>query len=351
MKMDDIARLAEVSKSAVSLALNNKPGISSETREKIIRIAEENGYHFKPKPSLPEKPVKTLLFLVLTNSGIVLENYYQQPFFRELIHFIEEHCRLKGYSLRFSAVDMSDLENNLQAVAEENKDNGVILLGTNLSRLQIEFIARQLPQLVVLDTCYDTLPVSFVQINNEMGAYQAGTYLYERGHRSIGYVASDVRIHNFDARKRGFRLALKDYGLIVDDSHLFHVAPTILSSQPEMKKQLEAYISSGKPMPTAIFCECDYIAISAVKTLTELGFRIPEDISVIGFDNISEARIITPELTTIHVDKDKIARVAVDLLISQLEEENDMKVKISIDTKFIERLSCAAPAVAVETQL
>jgi DNA-binding LacI/PurR family transcriptional regulator len=350
VKMDDIARLAEVSKSAVSLALNNKPGISAETREKIIRIAEENGYHFKPKASLPDKPVRTLLFLVLNNSGIVLENYYQQPFFRELIHFIEEHCRQKGYSLRFSAVDMNDLENNMQAVGEENKDNGVILLGTNLDRQQIEFIAEQLPHLVVLDTCFDTLPVNFVQINNEMGAYQAGKYLYEKGHRTIGYMASDVRIHNFNARKRGFRLALKEYGLVISEEHLFHVAPTILSSQPEMKKQLEAYISSGEQLPSAIFCECDYIAISAVKTLTELGFRIPEDISVIGFDNISEARIITPELTTIHVDKDKIAQVAVDLIISQLEHQNDMKVKISIDTKFIERLSCSAPAVLAQNK-
>ena len=112
-----------------------------------------------------------------------------------------------------------------------------------------------------------------------------------------------------------------------------------------MKEQLESYLRSGKQLPTAIFCECDYIAISAIKTLTELGFRVPEDISIIGFDNISEALIISPELTTIHVDKQKMAQMAVDLLISQLEREDDMKVKMAIDTKFMERLSCSAPGV------
>lgn len=173
--------------------------------------------------------------------------------------------------------------------------------------------------LVVLDTCYETLPVHFIEINNVMGAYQAGAHLAGLGHRNIGYIASNVRIHNFEDRKRGFLAALRDHQLEVAGDGFFAVAPTILSSQDELKSQLSAYLASGKPMPTALFCECDYIAISAIKTLGELNYRIPEDVSVVGFDNISEARIVSPELSTVHVEKERMAQLAVDLMIQSIE--------------------------------
>ncbi len=230
----------------------------------------------------------------------------------------------------------------------EDRNSGVILLGTNLSRQQIVSIAEQLPHLVVLDTCFETLPIPFVEINNVMGAYQAGAYLYEIGHREIGYVASNVRMHNFDSRKRGFMSALQDRELTIPDNRIFSVAPTILSSQESMREQFQLYLQNNGHLPTALFCECDYIAISTMKTLNDMGFRVPEDVSVIGFDNITESMVISPELTTIHVEKEKMAQVAVDLLIELIDEGLNMTTKTTIDTKFIERLSCRPPVNASE---
>jgi DNA-binding LacI/PurR family transcriptional regulator len=340
VRLEDIAKLAQVSKAAVSLALNGKPGISPETRERIIQIAQESGYMMKTKAAPIGKTGKSLLFLAFTNSGIVLEHYYQQPFFRELIHYTEERCRSKGFSLQFSAVDMEFFERDIELIAAENQSSGVILLGTNLSRPQISSIAEKFPKLVVLDTCYETLPIHFVEINNMMGAYQAGSYLCSIGHRDIGYVASTVRIHNFDQRKRGFKAALKEYSLEIPEARTFSVAPTILSSQDSLKQQLHMHMETYGSLPTALFCECDYIAISVMKTLNELGVRIPEDISIVGFDNISEAIIVSPELTTIHVEKEKMAQVAVDLLTYSIDQNSNLSVKTIVDTKFIERLSC-----------
>lgn len=341
MKMEDIAKLAGVSKSAVSLAFNDKPGISPDTREKILQIAKEHGYVPKPRASAAEPPnTKTMTFLVITNSGIVLEQYYQQPFFRELIQYIEERCRTEGYSMLFSSVDMGVFERDIRVVADSGRTDGIILLGTNLLPEHISFVAEQMPKLVVLDTCFDTLPVHFVEINNFMGAYQAGKLLCDSGHRSIGYLASNVRIHNFEERRRGFMAALQEYGASVSGEHMFSVAPTILSSQESLRGQLEQFLGAGGTMPTAFFCECDYIAISAMKTLAELGFRIPEDISIVGFDNISESVIVSPELTTVHVEKERMAHWAVDLLIKTIEEDDDgVKSKIKVDTRMIERLS------------
>ena len=349
MKMEDIARMAGVSKSAVSLALNGKPGISPETRQRILQIAKEHNYQLKARSSDSDARTKSLTFLVFVNSGIVLEQYYQQPFFRELIYYIEERCRHHGYSLLFSAVDMNNFERDLSALAKTPHKDGVILLGTNLSQEQIAAVAAKLPEsLVVLDTCYDTLPLHFVEINNTMGAYQAGIHLCELGHSQIGYIASNIKIHNFEERMKGFAAALREKGRRLNEHHIFSVAPTILSSQDALKEQLESYLAAGHSMPTAFFCECDYIAISAIKTLTELGYRIPDDVSVVGFDNISEAIIVSPELTTVHVDKERLAHLAVDLAIESINSEVRVKSKIKVDTELVARLSSASPLVAAE---
>lgn len=343
INMDDIANLAGVSKSAVSLAFKGKPGISSETRERILSIAKEHGYvpRFRSSKSSGNDLVvsKSLTFLVMTNSGIIMEQYYQQPFFRELIHFVEERCRQKGYYLVFSTVDINTFERDIQKIAEEDMTHGIIFLGTNLEPSQISYAAGIISNLVVLDACYDTLPVHFVEINNFMGAYQAGDHICSQNHERIGYIASDVRIHNFDERRRGFQAALKEHGYTLDECSEFSVAPTILSSQESLKKQLETFLEKGNKMPTAIFCECDYIAISAMKTITELGYNIPEDVSIVGFDNISESRIVSPELTTVHVEKKQMAYLSVDLLVQAEESELNIKTKTKVDTHFIIRKS------------
>ncbi|AFH63288.1 LacI family DNA-binding transcriptional regulator [Paenibacillus caseinilyticus] len=344
VKMEDIARLAGVSKAAVSLALSGKPGISEGTRERILQLASEHGYAHKSKAAVSAQGPRTLTFLAAANAGIVLEDYYQQPFFRELIHFIEERCRARGYSLIYSSMEPEPSAGELRALAEEKRSEGVILLGTNLNRSQVAFIAGELPlPLVVLDTCFDTLPLPFVEINNVMGAYQAGSHLCAAGHRTVGYIESNVRIHNFDERRRGFELALLERGMEFAGDEIFSVAPTILSSQESLKSQLAAYLDAGNSLPEAFFCECDYIAISAIKTLNELGYRVPEDVSVVGFDNISEARIVSPELTTVHVEKERMAHLAVELLIESIESAPGAKAKIKVDTRLVERHSSRSP--------
>lgn len=346
MNVEEIAKLAGVSKSAVSIALNGKPGIGADTRERILAIAQEHGYVPRNrKNGSKHQTSRSITFLVIANSGIVLEQYYQQPFFRELIHYIEERSRSYGYSLVFTSIDIRSFEQDIRTLAAENRRDGVILLGTNLDRSQIAEIASCLAvPLVVLDTCDETLPVHFVQINNVMGAYQAGSHLCGLGHRNIAYLASNIRIRNFEDRRHGFHAAIREHGLEIAVDHVFSVAPTILSSQEGLKQQLNGFLAAGHAMPTAFFCECDYIAISAVKTLGELGYRVPEDVSVVGFDNITEAMIVSPELTTVHVEKERMAQWAVDLLVQSFEKEPSVKSKILVDTRFVERLSTTAHA-------
>lgn len=335
--MEDIAKAAGVSKSAVSLALSGKSGISSKTRDRILKIVKETGY-------LPRSMVKadqvyrvtnSLRFLVVIDSTFMSEYYHKQPFFMELIHYIEEQCRLKGYSLIFSTIDINALARDIHLLEDENENSGIILLGTNLNKIQIEEIMNIQKNLVVLDNFVDELNVDFVVMNNIMGAYQASSHFVTQGHRHIGYVQSGYRIHNFESRKKGFYQAQKDLGFKSDESDIF-----TLTEQNEFQKQIEERVANNVALPTALFCENDYVAISVIKSLNELGIRIPDDISVIGFDNISESVIITPELTTIHVEKEMMAIQAVEQIIRIINKEDCIRLKTIVDTKLTIRKSC-----------
>lgn len=341
MKIDDIAKLANVSKSAVSLALNGKNGVSQKTRDKVLRIAQEHGYI--PRPIIKadqyfQSNTKLLRFVACTNAGIVTEHYESLPFFMELIHNLDKHIGSSGYSLMVSSIGIEDLHDEIARLEQEQKSAGILLLGTNLTPEQINVVASVQPNIVVLDTCFETLDVNFVVMNNVYGAYQAGQYLIELGHTDIGYVGSNTRMYNFDMRKKGFLQAISENGLKIAEANYFSLSPTVISSQDAFKEKVKNRLDK---LPTSLFCEADYMAISVIKSLTELGVRVPDDISVIGFDNIFESQVITPELTTVHVKKDRIALLAVEKLIRQIEHNDVDKIKLFVDTEFIERNSCA----------
>lgn len=342
MKIDDIAKLANVSKSAVSLALNGKNGVSKETRDKIIKIAQEHGYI--PRPIIKadqyfQTSSKLLRFVACTNEGIVTEHYETMPFFTELINNIDKQIGSNGYSLIVSAISIKNLKEETARLEQEQKSAGILLLGTNLTPEQINIVSSIQPNLVVLDTCFETLDVNFVVMNNIYGAYQAGKYLIELGHKNIGYVESTTRMYNFDMRRKGFLQALEESDLKIAEHNYFSISPTVITSQEEFKIKIKNQINK---LPSALFCEADYMAISVIKSLSELGIQVPNDISIIGFDNIFESQVITPELTTINVKKDRIALLAVEKLIREIDNNENHKIKLFVDTDLIERNSCKA---------
>lgn len=342
MKIDDIAKLANVSKSAVSLALNGKNGVSKETRDKIIKIAQEHGYI--PRPIIKadqyfQTNSKLLRFVACINEGIVTEHYETMPFFTELINNIDKQIGSNGYSLIVSAISIKNLKEEIARLEQEQRSAGILLLGTNLTPEQINIVSSIQPNLVVLDTCYETLDVNFVVMNNIYGAYQAGKYLIELGHKNIGYVESTTRMYNFDMRRKGFLQALEENDLKIAEDNYFSISPTVITSQEEFKIKIKNQINK---LPSALFCEADYMAISVIKSLSELGIQVPNDISIIGFDNIFESQVITPELTTINVKKDRIALLAVEKLIREIDNNENDKIKLFVDTDLIERNSCKA---------
>ena len=338
MNIKEIAEKANVSKSAVSIALNNKSGISDATREKILAIVKETGYRHRSMVDI-EKVFgeKKILRLLACNKADIYLQYATSSFFTDLIHCIEKHAKEFGYALVFSTIDIEVLEEEIIELEKRHPSDGIILLATNLNNEEIDLVSKVQKNILVLDNFMEFYDRNVVVMDNIMGAFEAVSYLVGIGHRKIGYVRSSVRLANFDQRKEGFDKALKHF-----DINAFDYDFTVNFYKENAKEQLEAQINENEGnLPTALFCECDYIAIDLIKALKQTGYKIPEDISVIGFDNVTESSVVSPELTTVNVFKDKMAELAVKNLLKAINDGNHVKTKSVVNTELIIRNSCA----------
>jgi DNA-binding LacI/PurR family transcriptional regulator len=347
VKIEDISKSLGVSKATVSLAINNRPGISQDTREKVMAFVRESGYISRPMIDSEQKNIynHTIRFMVCSNPE---EDYYESnlstSFFEKLIQGMEKKCVRHHYALIFSTSSPNNFKNMIEEIAHRQDSAGLVLLATNLKRSEVSFAIKKIPALVVVNNIFEYLHANFVVMNNKMGGYDACSYLIKLGHKNIGYVRSKTRITNFDQRKEGFMRAIQENNLEIPLDHFYTVRNDIKLSQKDFSEVLQKRI---KPLPTALFCENDYMAIGVMKALMEHGIRVPEDISIIGFDNVSESIVIHPELTTIHVQKTKMGELAIQALLDLVNSKHSplTYTKTIIDTYVVERKSCASPCV------
>lgn len=337
MNIKEIAHKANVSKSAVSIALNNKPGISEATRKKILAIVKETGYKHRSmvdtNRAFGEK--KMLRLLACSKKDISLQ-YSTSSFFTDLIHCIEKHASEQGYALVFSSIKTEDLENEITQLELNHPSDGIILLATNLNENEIDIVSNAQKNLLVLDNYLEFYDQNIVVMDNAMGAYEAVSYLVDLGHSDIRYVQSSLRLSNFIRRREGFKKALNNFE--IDDLSEKYIVDT---NKSNVREQFIELIKNNKGnLPTAIFCECDYIAIDVIKAIQDIGLNVPNDISVIGFDNVAEASIISPELTTINVFRDKMAALAVERILSIVGGNHTTKTKSIVSTQLVKRDSC-----------
>jgi LacI family transcriptional regulator len=344
MKIEDIARLADVSKSAVSLAINGKPGVSAETRERILSIVEEHNYvPLRNVNNRSKKKKATIRFIACKSPDLITEQYQNLPFFNELISYLSSGVNNYPYDLVISTFDEETILEELKEVEQEQPSEGIILLGTNLHKSQVALIHHHYSNLVILDTHHPDIDANFVSINNYLGGYSAADYLIKQGHQKIGYVMGIPRITNFEERKKGFLARLHESNFSIADDYFFQLPAMEIKDAEELRDRIQSLNS----YPTAIFCENDYMAISMVKLFNHLNIKVPEEISIIGFDDIRESRVITPELTTLQVNKKEMTAQTLDLLDKQINKSTATK-HIQVNTTLIERNSSTNSKKAME---
>jgi LacI family transcriptional regulator len=304
----DIAKIAEVSPSAVSLALNNKTGVSVEVRQRIVNIAAQMGYRndFPEQPGINEN-ITIKLLKIATHGHIV--NDWHNAFITEYLEGIERGTKKRKYKLEVSFFNRVPIEEIIEA-QQDTRVDGFIVLGTELSDHELSFFNGLKKPVVFIDTYFPLSVYDCVDMDNVDGVFKAVQHFYTSGHRSIGLVKSSYETRNFKMRDFGFREAMSYFSLPVQEKFIVSVDPAFDGSIQDMNR----FLSKNKTLPTAFFCMNDVIAYGVIKALRSYKFSVPEDLSIIGFDNLPSSSLSEPPLTTIQVSTRRIGERALEKL-------------------------------------
>ena len=216
---------------------------------------------------------------------------------------------------------------------------GIILMGTEIRQEACQrFLSLGYPT-ILLDTCFDSLDCTSVLINNSQGAYLAANYLIGTTGAQPGYLQSSYSIPNFIQRQEGYFKAIKESGMSPSRSVIHRLSPSIEAAMADMLE----IIDRNDPLAGCYIADNDIIAIGAMKALMLRGYRVPEDISIIGFDNISESKIVEPSLTTMDVPRHYIGKTAAKLLIEQIDSKVVHTSKVEISARLVKRFSVMRP--------
>jgi len=312
VSLKEIARRANVSMAAVSLALNNKPGIGTETRERILKIAKELEYNENKRHSALNVSKGTIRFLKIATHGHTV-NRDHDVFIADYIEGLTQGAKLNNYNLEISSFIQAPIEEIIQSLKNTNLA-GAIILGTELGYEDIQKIGNIDLDVVFIDTLYDFLDYDFIDMNNTDAVYKICSHLVENGHKEIGFVRSGVRTHNFELRENGFQSAIKALGITIKEPHIYTVDSTFNGAYNDMT----TYLKHRAKLPTALVCTNDIIACGCLKAIREFGISVPKDISVVGFDDLPLASFTDPPLTTMQVSKREIGALAIDRLVSRI---------------------------------
>jgi len=334
VKMSDIAQKTDVSISTVSLVLRNKSGIPQETRQRVLKTAQKLGYRLKSatRPRSSSIQLHNLGLIVKSEPGMVPR---ANPFYSHVLAGIEETCRQNKINLLYATlpVDWNNRPVEVPRLLLEEGTDGLLVVGTWLDNALAPLLNQKTAPIVLVDSYALSEKYDAVVSDNVSGAYQAVSYLIERGHRHVAIVGTGPDGYpSLCERRQGYIQALQDHGLT--QTYFTDCAP-----HKDAAFEVATQILRQYPQISAVFGCNDEIALAVVRAAQELGRQVPEELSVIGFDDIDLAQHVTPSLTTMRVDKAGMGRMAVKLLINRVEFPDAERVTSVICPRLIERKS------------
>ena len=334
IKIKDIAELANVSPATVSLALNNKPGISKATRQKILEIAQSLRDERDKQHLFTQTSRGAIRFLKIVKHGQIL-NRDHEVFISRYIDALEQEARQNGYNLEINTFNTSNIHEAIAHI-KDAEINGLIVLGTELENKDLEpFESVDIP-ISFIDTRFNFKQFDFVDMDNIQAASQIVQHFIDHKHREIGFIGSSDSARNFELRHIGFQEALKYFELSNESAYTFFVSSTFDGAYHDMLQILK----KGVKLPTALFCVNDLIAYGCIKALKEMNVKVPDDVSIIGFDDLPMSVMMAPPLTTMKVSQREIGQMAIQLLLGRIHGEfRAPTIKISIGGRLICRKS------------
>lgn len=305
----DVAQAAGVSQMTASRAINGKPGVSNDLRQAILSLAEELGYH-------PNQIARGLATSYTTSIGLVVPDN-TNPFFAQIARGVEDTAYSQNYNIFLvnTAEEPAREKAVLNSLWQKGID-GLILCSSRLPTDSLEEEVNRFPAVVLLNRELRPLPphVVMININDQRGAHLAVQYFLEKGRHHIAYLNGPANSFSAGRRKEGYRDALEAAGIPFDPTMVESCAP-----DTEGGRIGAGVLLARRPDIDAIYAFNDLVAAGAVQMIQEAGKKVPEDITVIGVDDIPLATFIRPQLTTLHVNLREIGCQAMQNLLDIIE--------------------------------
>ena len=316
VRLADIADVLHVSTVTVSKALAGKQGVSEELREKIKILAKEMGYKH-PSFSDTDNTISG------KNIGVIVSKCYLSQytsFYWELYQNVVTQGSNKECFTLLEVLSRHDEKNLIcPKIIREKKVDGLIIIG-NISKdfRQMLYEVSQIP-ILLLDSYDEKSNYDSVISDSYYGMYLMTNYLFEMGHKDIAYVGSLLATSSITDRYFGYCKSLLEHGIKVRDEWII---------QDRDEESGDIIINLPKKMPTAFACNCDFVASILIKELNENGYKVPEDISVVGFDNFLFPSLTNVGITTYEVDMKEMARISVEAILSKIQGTYKSGIKI-----------------------
>lgn len=330
--LKDIAALSGVSPSTVSRVCKDHPSISRETKEKVRKAIEQLGYEPNIPSSVTESKPKTI--------GIILSpsDSFENAFHLEVIRGISQFCNQHNYmNTIIAGQNEAEILKVIENLVKSEQVDGFIITYSKQNDPIADYLYNEGLLYVVIGKAYNFSNETIcVDNDNVLATQEATEYLINLGHKNIAYLGSDGNFMFTSDRKAGFQLALINHGLPINPENIIEF-PEI----PEEDTTAIRRLLSRQDRPTAILVSDDIFALALERVCIDVGLSIPEDLSILSFNNSLFARLTSPQLTSMDINSVQLGIEAASQVINHIENPNLLATKIVVPHKLVERHSCA----------
>ncbi len=326
MTNKEIAQQLGISAATLSLIINHKPGVSEAKRQEVFTELKNRGYaHIIKQVNTINGTAHNIAFIIYKKDGAILDQY---PFFLLLLEIFAQQIPQYGYNMVLHTIDeRNNVSTQIQQLQNSDLAGGIIFATEMTEKDMEQFLTLPFP-IVALDNEFITLNCDAVAINNRMGTFQVIKHIVEKNHKRIGYFKCKNEISSFKQRTYGYQNALAYYDISLKQEDIIPTSFTVEGSFKDVDAYLNKY-QKGE-IPTAFVCDDDTIASGAIRAFQAHGYHIPEDVSMIGFNNRPMCQEITPALTSVDIQKNALVTESVQLLLKRIKNPLHYNQKYAI---------------------
>jgi LacI family transcriptional regulator len=332
LTVEQIARLSGVSRSTVSRVINNHPNVKPKVRQRVIEVIAETGYHPDPAARSLASRRSGIIGLVIPRA---VQSLFTDPYYPRLMQGVAQACNANDYTLSLFLFHTEDEEQKLYPrVLRTRLIDGLIVSALQIGDPLIPQLTNNHVPFVVIGRPNDLPHVSFVNVDNTVGAYTATSHLIRSGYKHIATITGPLNTTVGLDRRQGYLDALNDRGRSVDEALIVEGDFTEMGGYAALRRLIPHH-------PDAIFIASDTMAFGALRALREARLSVPGDVAVVGFDDLPTSALSDPPLTTIRQPIRRLGAQAVETLIDILTNGPEPPRRITLSTELVIRSSCA----------